>query len=86
VRVRRTPVVDELVLDGELVVLVDDTVLVLSEVASTALQRLSTTVWTSLTDLTGHLDEAVGLPANGPAAVSALVSALSEAGLVSIER
>ena len=84
-RVRRAPVDDELMIDGELVVLVDDQVLVLSEVASQALHGLVTTVWTSLETLTQQLASSVGLPEDGPRAVSSLVSALQEAGLVVVD-
>ena len=84
-KIQRTAVMDELLLDGELVVLVDDNVLVLSEVASAAIVYLVTGVWTTSDALAAHLDTAVGLPAEGPAAVFSLVSALKEAGLVCVE-
>lgn len=84
-RVQRRPVDDELLIDGELVVLVDDTVLLLSEVASAALEHLVTGVWTSTDDLAAHLGATVGLPAEGESAVFSLVNALFEAGLVAVE-
>lgn len=85
-KLRRRPVEDELLIDGELVLLVDDSVLVLSEVASTALQGLVTEVWTSWADLCAHLDATVGLPPEGEQAVFSLVSALEDAQLVDVAR
>ena len=84
-KVKRLPVDDELSIDGELVVLVDDKVLVLSEVASEALHRLVTAVWTTAEALTAHLEVSIGLPAEGHAAVLSLVSTLEQAGLVAVE-
>ena len=85
-RITRTPVQDELLLDGELVVLVDDTVMVLSEVASAALVHLVTGVWTTFDALVGHLRAAVGLSEDGELAVFSLLSALEDAGLVAVDR
>jgi hypothetical protein len=85
-RIRRLPVADELMIDDELVVLVDDTVLVLSGVASTALDHLVTGVWTTSEALTAHLAASVGLPEGGASAVSSLVSELEDARLVTVER
>lgn len=85
-RIQRRPVQDELLLDGELVVLVDDTVMVLSEVASAALVHLVTGVWTSFDAFVGHLREAVGLSEDGELAVFSLLSALEDAGLVAVDR
>ncbi|SFB87183.1 hypothetical protein SAMN04487968_102103 [Nocardioides terrae] len=85
-RIVRRPVTDELLIDGELVVLIDDQVLVLSEVASTALHGLVTDVWTSSEDLTACLEASVGLPEEGESAVFALVSSLESAGLVDVDR
>lgn len=84
-RIQRRPVTDDLTIDGEMVVLVDDKVLVLSQVASTALNTLSTGVWTSLGALTATLEAAFGLPEDNPHAVTTLVSALDHAGLVRVE-
>lgn len=84
-RIQRRPVVDELMLDGELVVLVDDHVLVLSEVASAALEYLVTGVWTSSDTIARHLETVVGLPEDADAAVFSLVGALHDAGLVRID-
>jgi len=84
VEVRRVPVADELLVDGELVVLRGHEVLVLSEVASGALDHLGWDVWTSLTSLTDAVEERFGLPEEGADAVFSLVSDLSDAGLVEL--
>ena len=85
-RIQRLPVTDELMVDGELVVLRDDTVLVLSGVASLALDHLVTGVWTTSEALTARLRASVGLPQEGAAAVSGLVDELEDARLVAVER
>jgi hypothetical protein len=85
-RIQRLPVADALMIGDELVVLVEDTVLVLSSVASTALDHLVTGVWTTTEALAAHLAASVGLPADGPSAVSSLVSELEDARLVTVER
>lgn len=84
-RARRRPFEDELVVDGELVVLLAGTVVVLSEVASAALDQLVTAHWTSVADLTRHLESTIGLPDDGDAAVRALLTALEHGGLVVVE-
>jgi hypothetical protein len=84
-RLKRLAVDDERLVDGELVVLTHGTVLVLSEVASAALHRLSTEVWTTLEALTAALASSVGLPPEGEAAVFSLVSTLVDAGLATAE-
>jgi hypothetical protein len=84
-RLKRRPVDDELLLDGELVVLVDNRVLVLSQVASTALHALVTEVWTTSTDLAAHLERAIGLPDEPEVALSSLVRTLEDADLVVVE-
>jgi hypothetical protein len=86
VRIKRLPVDDELLLDGELVVLTGQTVQVLSEIATIALDHLSTAVWTSMETLTARLETSVGLPPDGIAAVSSLVSALKDAGLITVDQ
>jgi hypothetical protein len=85
-RIRRLPVADELMIGDELVVLLDDTVLVLSAAASSALDHLVTGVWTSSERLVAHLEASVGLPDDGASAVSWLVSRLEDARLVAVER
>jgi hypothetical protein len=84
-RARRRPFDDELVIDGELVVLLDGTVVVLSEVASAALDQLVTDRWTSVEDLSRHLESTVGLPDDGDAAVGALLTTLADGGLVVVQ-
>ncbi|GAB7002828.1 hypothetical protein JCM18899A_02990 [Nocardioides sp. AN3] len=84
-RIRRQPVADELMLDGELVLLLNGTVMVLSEVASAAVNRLSTEVWTSVEVLVDVLASSVGLPAEGEGAVFSLVRSLADAGVVVAE-
>jgi len=86
VKIKRLPVDDELLVGGELVVLTGQTVRVLSEVASIALDQLSRAGWTDMTTLTAALESAVGLPPEGSDAVSSLVRSLERAGLVTIER
>lgn len=83
-RVRRLPVADELLVEGELVVLSGQQVLVLSEVATGALDQLRADVWTTLEDLTASVESRFGLPDDGARAVFALVSELSDAGLVEL--
>ena len=73
-RIQRRPVDDELLVDGELVVLAHDRVLVLSAVASAALGHLSTSVWTTSDELAALLDASIGLPDEGERAMFALVS------------
>lgn len=85
-RVRRQPVDDELMVEGELVVLIDGQVLVLSEVASEALDNLVTDVWTSIEALSARLEASIGLPPEGESAVFSLVSALEEAGLIAVQQ
>ncbi|GAA1945879.1 hypothetical protein GCM10009798_01070 [Nocardioides panacihumi] len=86
VEVRRVPVDDELLVDGELVVLRGQDVLVLSEVASGALDHLGSEVWTSLASLTDAVEARFGLPDEGAQAVFSLVSDLSDVGLVELRR
>lgn len=81
-RIRRLPVDDELMIEGELVVLREDEVLLLSEVASFALHHLDPDDWTTEEELSDLLMERFGLPPDQPEAVSWLVSALSDARLV----
>lgn len=84
VEVRRVAVDDELLVDGELVVLRGQDVLVLSEVATGALDHLGSHDWTSLASLTDAVEARFGLPEEGAEAVFTLVSDLSEAGLVEL--
>lgn len=80
--VRRRAVDDELLLDDELVLLVGHHVVLLSPLASSALQRLGDD-WTELRDLEAFLVDEYGDPGD-EAAVADLVGALVSEGLAEV--
>lgn len=84
-RARRLPVHDELLMDGELVLLRGQEVLVLSEVASGALTVMDTETWTGLDRLVDELEARFGLPAERDKAVFALLSELVDTGLAELQ-
>lgn len=83
-KVARTPVLDEYVADGELVVLLPDSrVVALSPVATALLSLLGAETW-EVGDLAEALVEVVGAPPEGShlQAVQALLDDLTDSGLV----
>lgn len=79
--VRRLPVVDEVVVDGETVVMVGEQVMLLAPIAAALLALVDPLVWTSVDDLGARLSKEFGPPpADG--SVFALVRQLTEAGLL----
>jgi hypothetical protein len=87
-RIRRLPVLDELTVDEETVVLLDERAVLLSPLASAALSTLSAPepVWTSDLDLRGALEARFGVAPDPEAALFALVSELESAGLVELDQ
>ena len=82
--VRRLPVDEELLLEDELVVLVGQRVVLLSPLASSALQAL-TTDWSEIADLERRLVEEYGDPGD-EAALAGVLDALAAEGLLEVGR
>jgi len=80
-RLRRTPVVDEVLLDDELVVMVGLQVMLLSPLASRLLTLLGGEERT-LAEVADELAAEFGDPGDGGAAMTAQVEALVAGGLV----
>ncbi len=84
-RVRRSEVPDEVLRDGESVVLLAGRVLHVSELGT--LVRRLTPEWTELSTLTGALEAAVGAPEDGDTAghTETLLRELAGTGLVELD-
>lgn len=82
-KIRRLPVIDEITVDGETVVLLSRDALALSVPASTALS-LITTDWIEVRDWFGRVESLLGPAPEGEAARDDLVASLVDAGIVEV--